>query len=73
MNRKQRERIERRLTDYSVKPPPDFADAKWICRCLFPDGTLTSTFWLTQDAACEAESEAGQFRAVCVVYPLEES
>jgi len=41
---------------------------EWICRCRMPDGTIETTYWITEDGAAEMEAEAERTGGLCVVF-----
>ena len=45
-------------------------DNKWVCLCQRSDGTIESSYWMTEDGAYEAEAELERIYpgAVCVVF-----
>jgi hypothetical protein len=48
-------------------------EQRWRCICVLPDGTIETTFWITQDGADQMESETEQAfpGALCTVEPVD--
>jgi hypothetical protein len=46
-------------------------EAQWVCRCRLPDGVIETSYWITQDAAdqMESETESAYPGAACDVFP----
>jgi hypothetical protein len=65
---RQREILENELALMGDGDPPD--DCAWVCRCRKQDGTIETTYWMTEDGACEAEAELERLYpgTVCVVF-----
>lgn len=80
--------IRKAVTDFlwPPAPPPDVEPedkaspvtnphARWACRCAFPDGRIETSYWATQDAADQMETETEQAfpGTVCTVEPCDDA